>query len=148
MKKVKITAGIIWAILCLFLIIILFPGLNSFSTAASKLPFMKINPRYTGGEAASQIITAGCTLVIRKPVFNGLFKERKNGFVQLDWHGKIPDEINDTIDYNLDKVLDFGIRIDKVNKKTFLYPMTKNVKDVSISSPTSYGWCVRIRLSK
>jgi hypothetical protein len=148
MKKVKIIAGIIWAILCLFLIIILFPGLNNFSTAASKLPFMKINPRYSGGEVADQIITPGCTLVIRKPVFNGLFKERKNGFVQLDWRGNIPDEIKDTIDYDLDKIPDFGIAIDRINQKTSLYPMNSNVKDVSISTSTSYGWSVRVRLKK
>ena len=147
MKKVKITAGIIWAILCLILIIILFPGLNNFSTAASKLPFMKINPRYSGGEVAGQVITPGCTLLIRKPVFNGLLGERKNGFVQLDWRGNIPDEVKDTIDYDLDKVPDFGITIDRLNQKTSLYPMKDNVRDVNISSPTSYGWCVRVGLS-
>ncbi len=56
MKNVKIIAGITWAFLGLILIIILFPGLNSYSVSVSKLPFMKINPRYTGGEIAKQIV--------------------------------------------------------------------------------------------
>src|ERR1035437_8448676 len=90
MKKVKIIAGISWAIFCLILILILFPGLTSFSGSVSKLPFMKLNPRYTGGEIANQVIQERCTLDIRKPVFNGFLKERTSGFVQLDWpHGRV-----------------------------------------------------------
>jgi len=148
MKKIKITVGIIWAILCLILILVLFPGLNSFSIATSKLPFMKINPRYMGGETARQIISPGCTLIIRKPVFNGLFKERKNGFVQLDWRGRIQAEIVDTIDYNFDKVPDFIIRINPVEKVSRLHPVNNKVGRLIISTPTSYGWSARVGLTK
>jgi hypothetical protein len=148
MKKFKIIAGIFWAFLCLILIIVLFPGLNNFSAATSKLTFMKINPRYTGGEAAGQVITPGCTLVIRKPVFSGLFTERKNGFVQLDWHGKLPYEIIDTIDYNFDKIPDFMIRINTDKKVSRLYPENNKVGRIIISTPTSYGWSVRVGLIK
>ncbi len=80
MKKVKIIAGISWAFICLIVIIILFPGLNSFSVSVSKLPFMKLNPRYTGGEIASQIVMERCTLDIRKPVFQWVFKGKEFGF--------------------------------------------------------------------
>lgn len=148
MKKIKIIAGITWAFICLILIIILFPGLNSFSSSAAKLPFMKINPNYTGGEVAKQLIEAGCTLDIRKPVFDGLIKERKRGFVQLDWRGNIPDEIVDSIDYDLDKIPDFRIKIDRINSKTSLEPLNSKVKAVAISTPTSYGWAVRVELVK
>jgi hypothetical protein len=148
MKKVKITAGIIWAIMCLILIIILFPGLNNLSTATSRLPFMKINPRYSGGEIVGQVITPGCTLVIRKPVFTGLFKERKSGFVQLDWRGNLPDEIIDTIDYDFDKIPDFIIRINPQEKASRLYPVNNKMCKINISTPTSYGWSVRVELKK
>src|SRR5450759_1624959 len=100
MKKIKIIAGISWAFLGLILIIILFPGLNSYSVSVSKLPFMKLNPRYSGGEIVKQIVADRCTLDIRKPVFNGFLKERNKGFVQLDWRGNIPELINDSIDYD------------------------------------------------
>jgi hypothetical protein len=40
MKKIKITAGIIWAIAGLVLIINLFPGLNNFSTVLSGSRFL------------------------------------------------------------------------------------------------------------
>jgi hypothetical protein len=148
MKKIKIIAGITWAFICLILIIILFPGLNSFSASAAKLPFMKINPNYTGGEVGQQIVAEGCTLDIRKPVFDGLFKERKKGFVQLDWRGNIGDEINDTIDYDLDNRPDFYILIDRKQSKTVLNPINNKVRGVSISTPTSYGWAVRVNLLK
>jgi hypothetical protein len=148
MKKVKIIAGISWAIFCLILILILFPGLNSFSGSVSKLPFMKLNPRYTGGEIANQVIQERCTLDIRKPVFNGFLKERTSGFVQLDWHGTIPEMIKDSIDYDHDGNMDFCILVDRKNSKTVWDPISKKVKGVVISTPTSYGWAVRIGLLK
>jgi hypothetical protein len=148
MKKIKITAGLIWAFLCLLLIIILFPGLNSFSSAASKLPFMKINPRFTGGEAAGQVISQGCTLLIRKPVFDGLIKERNKGFVQLDWSGTIPEKIIDTIDFNFDKVPDFSIKIHPHERATQMNSYNNKIGNIFISTPTSYGWSVRVGVSK
>ena len=146
MKKVKIIAGIIWAFLGLVLIIILFPGLNSYSVSVSKLPFMKINPRYTGGEIAKQIVADRCTLDIRKPVFNGFLKERETGFVQMDWRGNIPEIINDSIDYDQDGIKDFNIKVDRKNSKTILNPINSKVKKVVISTQTSYGWAVRVGL--
>ena len=109
MKKVKIFAGIIWAFAGLIVIIVMFPGLNSLSGSVSRLPFMKIHPRYTGGEVAYQMVEQSCTLNIRKPVFNGFFSDRKSGFVQLDWRGTLPEVINDTIDYDKDGITDFSV---------------------------------------
>jgi hypothetical protein len=148
MKKAKIIAGISWAFLGLILIIILFPGLNSFSVSVSKLPFMKLNPRYTGGEIANQIVVESCTLNIRKPVFNGFLRETKSGFVQLDWHGTIPEMIKDSIDYDHDGKKDFCILVNRKKSKTDLKSFNSKVKDVIISTPTSYGWAVRVGLLK
>jgi hypothetical protein len=148
MKKVKIIAGICWAFAGMVLIIILFPGLNSFSRSVSELPFMKLNTRYTGGEIAKQITAENCTLNIRKPVFNGFLKERNSGFVQLDWHGTIPEMINDSIDYDRDGTKDFVIFVDRKNSKTALIPLTRKVNGVDISTATSYGWAARIGLLK
>jgi hypothetical protein len=148
MNKVKIIAGISWAFIGLIMIIVLFPGLNSFSRSVSKLPFMKINPRYTGGEIAKQVISENCTLDIRKPVFNGFFKERISGFVQLDWHGTVPEMIKDSIDFDQDGNKDFYISIDRKKSSTVLNPFSKKINGVAISTPTSYGWAVRVGLLK
>jgi hypothetical protein len=148
MKKVKIIAGITWAFLCLILIIVLFPGLISFSGSVSKLPFMKLNARYSGGEIAKQMVTASCTLDIRKPVFNGFFKDRSAGFVQLDWRGTLPETLKDSIDYDNDGIIDFCIIVNTKNPKSAIEPFSSKVKDVIISTPTSYGWAVRVGLIK
>lgn len=148
MKKVKIIAGITWAFLCLIMILVLFPGLNSFSGSVSKLPFMKLNPRYSGGEVAKQIVTESCTLDIRKPVFSGFFGERDKGFVQIDWRGTLPEKIIDSIDYNDDGVKDFELIVNTKESKSVINPFNSKVKDIIISTPTSYGWAVRVGLTK
>jgi hypothetical protein len=148
MKKIKLISGIAWAFAALILIIVLFPGLNNFSASAARLPFMKINPNYTGGEIASRFISEGCTLSVRKPVFDGLIGERKNGFVQVDWRGAVPDKINDTVDYNLDGSPDFCILINRKEFITDLVPFNPLVKKVETSTKTSYGWAVRVGLKK
>jgi hypothetical protein len=146
MKRIKIVAGVCWAFAGLILILILFPGLNGFSNTVSRLPFMKLNPRYTGGEVVKQIFNESCTLDIRKPVFNGLLKERHSGFVQIDWRGTLPELINDSIDYDNDGKKDFCILINRKLSKTDLRSFNSNVKDIVISTPTSYGWSVRVGL--
>jgi hypothetical protein len=148
MKKIKIAAGIFWAFLCLILILILFPQLNTFSSGVSRLPFMKINPNFTGGEIAERIVMESCTLVVRKPVFDGLIGERRHGFVQVDWRGGLPDIISDSIDYNSDRKADFIIKIDRKNNSTELMPLDPHVLSAGISTPTSYGWCLRVNLKK
>jgi len=148
MKRIKIIAGITWAFMCLIIIIVLFPGLNYFSNSASRLSFMKINPNYSGGEIAREYLTENCTLMVHKPVFDGLLKERKNGFVQVDWRGTIPDRFTDTIDYNLDNSPDFIIRVDRTSSQTDLNSLNSKIKDVSISTPTSYGWAARINIER
>jgi hypothetical protein len=148
MKRIKIIAGITWAFLCLILIIILFPGLNSISQVVSRLPFMKINPNYTGGEVVRQTITPCCTVEVHKPVFDGLINEKNRGFVQIDWRGNIQDQIEDTIDFNLDKVPDFYININTREPDTKITSMNPEVGDVNISTSTSYGWAVRVSLKK
>ncbi len=146
MKKIKIISGIAWAFISLVLIIILFPGLNNFSASAAKLPFMKINPNYTGGDVAKEIVADACTLQIRKPVFDGLFRERKHGFVQIDWRGIVPGKINDTIDFNFDGIPDFSVFIDREKAITELKPLNASVERIGTSTPTSYGWVVRVEL--
>jgi len=146
MKKIKKIAGITWAFTGLILIIIFFPLYNTFSSSVAKLPFMKINPNYTGGEIAQKTVMESCTLDIRKPVFDGLFGEKKNGFVQIDWRGNLKEEIADTIDYDFDNIMDFIIHIDVKNSKTDLRPLNNKVKGVNVSTSTSYGWAVRVNI--
>jgi len=148
MKKLKMVAGIIWAFAGLILILILFPGLTGFSESLAQMSFMRINPNYSGGEVAFSEIEPACTLVVRKPVFDGLIKERKHGFVQVDWRGQIPAKINDTIDYDRDDNPDFIITVNSVSSDTEIQSLSRQVKDINVSTPTSYGWAVRVNIEK
>jgi hypothetical protein len=109
---------------------------------------MKLNPRTSGGEIAQQIAMDNCTLMIRKPVFDGFIAERKKGFVQIDWRGDIPGTINDTIDYDMDNSADFVIGIIIPDNKVNLVALNPKVHDVAISTSTTYGWAARINIDK
>ena len=146
MKKAKIIAGIVWAILCLLLIVALFPGLDSFSRSVSELSFMQIHPRYSGGEVAFRVVMENCTLEVRQPVFRGLVGNRKTGFVQIDRRGDIPELINDSIDYNQDGIMDFNVVIDTKSAETSINKFSDKVGNPVISTPVSYGWSVRVGL--
>lgn len=148
MKTIKIVAGITWAIVCLIIIMVLFPALNPLAHSLSKLPFMKINPRYSGGEIVREYNKGSYAISIHRQVFDGLIGERKNGYVQVDWRGKIPAQINDSIDYNNDKAIDFIVKIDSTTAQTTLAPLNPKVKDIEASTKTSYGWAVRVGLKK
>jgi hypothetical protein len=148
MKKLKLISGVLWAVLCLVIVLVLFPGLNAISGSFARLPFMKINPNYTGGEIARHIIEADYSIDIRKPVFDGLAGERRKGFVQVDWRGEIPEILSDTIDYDLDDKPDFSISILKSLAKTEIRPISGRVGKVLVSTPASYGWVVRVEVIK
>lgn len=148
MKRIKIIAGVTWAFAGLILIIILFPGLNGFSRSLASMPFMKINPNYTGGELAFSDSLPGYKFEIRKPVYDGLWKERQNGFVQLDWRGDIPEKISDTIDFDRDGKNDFYISINTKTPETVLLPINDKVESLNVSTATSYGWAVRVNMLK
>lgn len=148
MKRFKIIAGITWAFAGLILIIILFPGLSGLSRSMAQMPFMKINPNYTGGEIAFRDSVSGYVTEVRDPVFAGLWKERKHGFVQLDWRGGIPEKISDTIDFDRNGKNDFHITINTITSETDIQAMDEKVESLNVSTATSYGWAVRVNISK
>jgi len=146
MKTIKIIAGITWAFICLIIIIVLFPALNPLAIATSKLPFMKINPNYSGSYVIKEITKENYSINIRKPVFSGLIGERINGFVQIDWRGELPRTIIDTIDYDDDSKNDFIVQIDTLNAQSNINSLNPKVGEINVSTSTSYGWAVRVNL--
>jgi len=150
MKKIKIISGYLWAILCLIIVLIMFPGLNYFSEQFARLPFMKINPVYSGGEVVQQIDKENYTLQIHKPVFDALIGESSKGFVQITWKlkYKLPELLNDTIDYDADGNIDLIIVINTDDGKTQITALNKNVKTLHASAQTESGWIVRVKLVK
>jgi hypothetical protein len=146
MNKIKMTAGIIWALVCLIVMTILYFSLGNFSAGLAKLPFMKLNPNLTGGEIVQQRVMDNCTLMIRRPVFDGFLGERRKGFVQIDWKGNIPEKLWDTIDYNMDSSPDFIIGIETAENTANLKALNPAVRNMEISTRTSFGWVARVNI--
>ena len=148
MKKIKLILGIGWAFLCLIIIIVLFPSLNPLANSTSKLPFMKINPNYTGGEVVKEITKGNYTISIHRTIFDGLIGDRKKGFVQIDWRGKLPQTLNDSIDFDSDAKNDFVVQIDTTNANTRILKLNPNVGELQTSTHTSFGWAIRVGLKR
>jgi hypothetical protein len=150
MKKFFTILGFVWAVLCLIIVLVMFPGLDSCSRQVAKLPFMKINPNFSGGDTAATICYENYTLNIHEPVFAALIGESSRGFVQLDWTWKdsIPVAISDSIDYNMDFAPDFIIGIDPSTERYQIEALNDVVKGIGASARTENGWIVRVDLDK
>jgi hypothetical protein len=149
MKKLLSILGFTWAVVCLLIILIMFPGLNNFSLQLAKLPFMKINPKYSGGDVVKTIKYENYTVNIHEPVFAALIGESSKGFVQLDWNwtDSIPVPVTDTIDYDLDNQKDFIIGIDPSTENLRIISLQNAVGEIKASARTENGWLVRVGLT-
>lgn len=148
MKKFLPILGFTWAIVCLLLVLIMFPGLNNFSQQLAKLPFMKINPAYSGGEVIDTIESENYTVKIHEPVFAALIGESSKGFVQLTWNWKdsIPVQVIDTIDYDCDNEKDFILTIEPSTENLRIISLQNKVREIDASTRTENGWLVRVGL--
>ena len=128
-------------------ILLMFVGLDTWSLQLSRLPFMKIHPRYAGGAIAETIEEGSQRWAIHEPVFDGLFGPRKQGFVQVDLtcSGEIPDVVEKTIDYNRDGDPDFLLRIRNIDKLApEVVSYSDQVETLNQWARTEHGWIVRI----
>ena len=148
MKKLLSIIGYSWAVLCLILIPATFVGNNAFANMLAKLSFMKVNARYSGGDADHVIAKSDYKIEINKPVFTALFGESSKGFVQVKWVvGKeLPPAIIDTIDFDSNGIPDFSVNIDTKTGKTEFKSFDKNVLGLHISSKVKESWLVRVDL--
>jgi hypothetical protein len=148
MKRLFTVLGFVWAVICLVIVLMMFPGLNSCSRQLAKLPFMKINPSLSGGDVAATIDYDSYTINIHKPVFEALIGESSRGFVQLDWNwnDSIPVPVTDTIDFNMDNETDFIIKIDPSNENLQIVSLRDAVGGIEASARTENGWIVRVGL--
>jgi hypothetical protein len=148
MKKLLIIPAYMWAIACLLLIPVTFIGNDSFANQLAKLPFMKVNPLYSGGELTDSIKGQELDIYIYKPVFEAFIGESKEGFVQIRFSSveKLPDIITKSIDYDHDGKTDFDVNIDTRNGETQLKPLNPLVTGMDVSSKVKGDWIIRVGL--
>ena len=148
MKTLRTIPAYIWAVICVFLIPAAFIGNEGFAKQMAKLPFMKINPIYAGGEVARIIHDSTLIISINKPVFEALIGESSEGFVQIKFEGDslLPEMISQKIDFDNDGVQDFKLVINTKTNDTQFEAFNKDVIDLGISSKVKDFWIVRVEV--
>ncbi|MDD5209723.1 MAG: hypothetical protein PHV36_10080 [Elusimicrobiales bacterium] len=65
---------------------------------------LRISPVFSGGELARTINRKGYSVFIHRPVFDALLREKKEGFVQVDWGPAeaLPARLSETLDLDGD----------------------------------------------
>lgn len=150
MKKVLSILGYTWAVLCIFIVLATFFKNAYFGPALAAITGVKISPWYTGGEVKASVDHDGYRTLIHRPVFDGLFSDRKDGFVQIDWEsaGALPPKVAEEIDYDGDGTADFLVRLDTISGAATLAPYNASVISVEGVYRLKKGWAMRVELTK
>jgi hypothetical protein len=148
MKKLVIIPAYIWAFICMLILPVTFIGNDYFAQKMSLLPFMKVNPIYTGGDIYRSYKQDSITITINKPVFEALIGSSSKGFVQVKFSGvkKLPAFIRSTIDYNNDNKPDFNLDINTLTGNTKMEALSKQVSELEVSSRVNDYWIVRVKV--
>lgn len=148
MKKFKSIIGYSWAVISFLFILILFPALGPLSSGLSRMPFMKINAKYSGGEKAYSVAKKDDTLTVNKPVFEALIGSSKKGFVQVSWNGKFKVPHADTIALNQNQPADFIIKFSNDKDAPKITSLNPKIKAVRNFAKTEKGWIVRVDMER
>lgn len=132
--------------ICVLLIPITFVGNDYFARQFARLPFMKVNPIYTGGDIARSYVQDDMTITINKPVFESLVGSSSKGFVQVKFSGvkQLPTLIHQAIDYNDDGEPDFNLDINTLTGDTKFESLSEYVSALNVSSKVKNDWVVRV----
>jgi hypothetical protein len=148
MKKIRIIPAYIWAAACFILIPITFIKNDALAEKLARLPFMKIHPRYSGGDERIAYINNGLHITVFEPVYSGIKGKGSDGFVQVKFAGtnKMPGTINEAIDYDLNGDPDFEVSINTSDGVTTLEKLNNHVQSVQVSSKVKDYWLVRVNV--
>lgn len=149
MIKLKAILGYIIAVLTLFVVLATFIGNDFFARKFIDITSLKVSPLYTGGEISKVISLKDCQIKIHKPVFQGLFSDRSNGFVEVDYESKnMPQIISQSIDFDGDGKIDFSIKYDIKNNKSEFEALNKNVVSLNGVYKIKSGYAIKVDLKK
>lgn len=150
MKKLLSIPAYLWAVACLLLIPVTFVKNDAFAEQLAKLPFMKVHPVYNGGEFNREYSKDDIDIAVNKPVGTTLFNNPHKRVVQIMFSasGRLPEMIDQTIDYNFDNTPDFKVRINTQNGQTDLMPLDHYVKSLRASSAVKETWVIRVNIEE
>jgi hypothetical protein len=150
MATIKSVFGYSWAALCMVIVLATFFGMGVWPRVLANTTGVRVSPWYSGGDVAFQVDHGAYSTLLRKPVFDGLFAPRREGFVQIDWipkgNGSLPASIEEALDVDGDGTLDLNIRIDSTSGSTRLTPLREWVLDAEKPIVAGKERIVRIRI--
>lgn len=114
MRKLKAILGYTIAALAVPVILVALIGMETWSRAIVEATGIIISPWISGGEVQRTIEHGTYRTRIRRPVFDALIGQRREGFVQIDWEplAALPEAIEEEIDYDGDGRSDFRVTLD------------------------------------
>jgi hypothetical protein len=149
MIKLKAFLGYIAAVLALFVVLATFIGNDFLAKKFIDVTSLKVSPLYTGGEVYKTLSFKDSQIRIHKPVFQGLFSDRSEGFVEVDYESKnAPDIISQNIDFDDDGKDDFSIKYDVKNDKSEFKSLNRNAVSLKGVYKIKSGYAIRINLKK
>lgn len=150
MKRVMTIAGYTWAAACVAVVLITFFGHPYLTARFASATGITVSPRYTGGEILRTVDHGAYRTRIRRPVFDGLFGERRDGFIQIEWQPvtALPAVIDEAIDLTGAGQAAFTVRLDTVAGVGTLTPRHPAVVALETLVRVKEGWVARITLHK
>lgn len=135
------------AVLSIVIVIATFMGMNSWCQLLVDKTGLTVSPWLTGDVVVNTIEHGIYKTQIHKPVFQGLFGERREGFVQIDWVKvkELPAQIAEDIDYDNDGKTDFSIEY-AGKDQVILKPHNPKVLFVDSTYKMEDSYIVRVRL--
>lgn len=109
--RVQAVLGYTLAIIAIPLTMATFMGMNFFSHQLVERTGITVSPWSTGGEVLKTIDHGQYRTLLHRPVFDGLFTEKSEGFIQIDWEpgDSLPATIWEDVDYDGDGTTDFQV---------------------------------------
>jgi hypothetical protein len=150
LAAVRSVMGYAWAVLAFFIVVGTFLGNNILGGKLAHGTGIKVSPRFTGGEVVATIEHGGYRTLIHRPVFDGLFAPRREGFIQVNWESAraLPAVIQEPVTVAPDRSQWFTIRLDTATGTAAITSGGASVVGVEKSIRMKNGWAVRVLLRK
>jgi len=149
MEKLRAFFGYAMAVLTFpFIIVMIMGGSSGLGDVLIKVTGLKTSANYTGGEVVRTVDHGAYQTQIHRMVFDALFWERKEGFIQVAWgpFEALPARIDEEIDADGDGQADFRVEMDVANKTSTLTPYASWVLDLEGTYRLNETMAVRVNL--
>jgi hypothetical protein len=133
MEKLRAFFGYTIAVLTFpFIVVMLLGGATGLGDGIVEAIGLETTAKYTGGEVVRTVDHGAYQTQIHRMVFDALFWERSEGFIQVAWapFGALPARIDEEIDADGDGQADFRVEVDVANKTSTLTPYASWVQDL------------------